>query len=102
MIWRRWFDRFLPGSEAWRSGYVYSDLSLAIDAAADGDGIFLADDLLCAREIASGALVKVLPETLRCAWYCTAVPHEAKIAKAVQAFRDWLHGAASDDSAAGD
>ena len=91
MIWRRWFDRFVPGSEAWRSGYVYSDLSLAIDAAADGDGVFLADDLLCAREIASGALVKVLAETVRCAWYSMAINHERKGLPFVQAFRDWLH-----------
>ncbi len=90
MIWRRWFDHFLPGSEAWRSGYVYTDLSLAIDAATDGDGIFLADDLLCAREISSGALVKILPATLRCAWYCMAVKHERKNLRPVQLFRQWL------------
>jgi LysR family glycine cleavage system transcriptional activator len=101
MIWRRWFDRFVPGSEAWQGGYVYSDLSLAIDAATDGDGVFLADDLLCAREIASGALIKVLPETVRCAWYCTAVHHERKSNLSVQAFRGWLHETAMRDTNSG-
>ena len=58
---------------------------------------FLADDLLCAREIASGALVKALPETVRCAWYCTAINHERKSARSVQVFRDWLHETAMGD-----
>jgi LysR family glycine cleavage system transcriptional activator len=97
MIWRRWFDRFVPGSEAWRSGYVYSDLSLAIDAATDGDGVFLADDLLCARELASGALVKALPDTVRCAWYCTAIHHERKSIPSVEAFQEWLHETVTND-----
>ncbi|MEM7225630.1 MAG: LysR substrate-binding domain-containing protein [Pseudomonadota bacterium] len=97
MIWRRWFARFLPGSEAWRSGYVYSDLALAIDAAADGDGVFLADDRLCAREIASGALVHALSETVRCAWYALAIHHERAGDRPVQAFAEWLRTAVEDD-----
>ncbi|MEM7171500.1 MAG: LysR substrate-binding domain-containing protein [Pseudomonadota bacterium] len=90
MIWRRWFDRFVPESDAWRSGYVYSDLSLAIDAATDGEGVILADDLLCAREMASAGLVRVLPQTVRCAWYCVAIRHPKTAGKAVLAFRQWL------------
>ena len=97
MIWRRWFERFAPGSETWRSGYVYSDLSLAIDAATDGEGVFLADDLLCAQEIASGAFVKALPETLRCAWYCSGTHHERAGIQSVRIFRDWLHQAVAGD-----
>lgn len=88
-----------PGSEAWRSGHVYSDLSLAINAATDGEGVFLADDLLCAHEIASGALVKALPETLRCAWYCAATHHERAGIPSVRTFRDWLHETATKDIA---
>lgn len=98
MIWRRWFDRFVPGSEAWRNGYVYSDLSLAIHAATDGEGVFLADDLLCAHEIASGALVKALSETLRCTWYCTATNNQRAGIRPVRAFREWLHETATSDT----
>ena len=89
-VWRRWFSEFVPGSEAWKNGYVYTDLSLAIDAALDGEGIFLADDILCAHEIDSGSLVKALPETIRCAWYCIAVRSERATDPAVQAFSEWI------------
>jgi len=91
MVWRRWFSEFVPGSEAWNNGYVYTDLSLAIDAALDGEGVFLADDILCAQEIESGALVKALPETVRCAWYCIATHGERVSDPAIQAFSEWIN-----------
>jgi LysR family glycine cleavage system transcriptional activator len=97
MIWRRWFDRFVPGSDAWEKGYVYSDLSLAIDAALDGEGIFLADDILCAQEISSGTLVKALPETLRCVWYCIAVSSERGSDPIIRTFIDWIVKAIAND-----
>ena len=97
MIWRRWFDRFVPGSDAWEKGYVYSDLSLAIDAALDGEGIFLADDILCAQEITSGTLVKALPETLRCVWYCIAVSNERGSDPIIRTFIDWMVKAIAND-----
>jgi LysR family glycine cleavage system transcriptional activator len=94
MIWKRWFDEFVPASDAWEKGYVYSDLSLAIDAAVDGEGIFLADNILCAHEIESGVLIKALPETIRCAWYCIAVRQQRASDPAVRAFVDWIGAAA--------
>lgn len=90
MIWRRWFNEFVPDSDAWKHGYVYTDLSLAIDAAMDGEGIFLADDILCAHEIESGALIKALPETMRCAWYCIGTHSERAADPAIDYFRDWV------------
>ena len=78
MIWRRWINDFVRASEAWKHGYVYRDLSLAIDAALDGEGIFLADDILCAHEMESGTLVKALPETMRCAWYYVATHYRTR------------------------
>jgi LysR family transcriptional regulator, glycine cleavage system transcriptional activator len=90
-IWREWFMQYAPGSDAWRHGRVYSDLSLAVDAAVDGEGVILADDILCAKEIQTGALVKVDGRILRCAWYC-AVFNEATVSfPVVKAFRSWLN-----------
>ena len=90
MIWRRWFNEFVPGSDAWKHGYVYTDLSLAIDAALDAEGIFLADDILCAQEMKSGALVRLLPDTLRCTWYGIAVRDERRADPVADRFVDWV------------
>jgi len=90
MIWRRWFNEFVPGSDAWKHGYVYTDLSLAIDAALDGEGVFLADDILCAHEIRSGSLVKALPETMRCAWYCILRRDAQATDPVIDRFSEWV------------
>ncbi|MDN2661884.1 hypothetical protein OW492_00670 [Psychromonas sp. 14N.309.X.WAT.B.A12] len=58
-VWKQWFIKYLPNSNSWMHGYVYSDLSLALEAALDGEGLFLADDIICKQGIESGALVKV-------------------------------------------
>lgn len=88
--WRRWFSKFIPDSEEWQSGYVYSDLSLAIDSALDGEGMFLADDLLCMHEIANGSLVKPLDAAVRSTWYCIALPKTSTNPQDTQLFTDWL------------
>ena len=90
MIWRRWFNEFVPDSDAWKHGYVYTALSLAIDAALDGEGIFLADDILCAHEIESGSLVKALPETMRCAWYCILRRDAHATDPVIDCFSEWV------------
>ncbi|QLC74683.1 LysR family transcriptional regulator [Pseudomonas sp. LPB0260] len=88
--WRRWFSRYLPSSDEWQSGYVYPDLSLAIDSALDGEGLFLADDLLCKHEIANGTLVKALDSVMRSTWYCLAIPQPDSNPRDRQLFTDWL------------
>lgn len=89
-IWRRWFARYEPDSGAWRNGRVYSDLSLAIDAAVDGEGVILADDILCAREFETAALVKLDPRILRCAWYGAEFRDASTREPAIVAFGTWL------------
>jgi len=89
-IWREWFTRYEPGCEAWRNGRVYSDLSLAIDAAVDGEGVILADDILCARELETGALVRLDDRIVRCTWYCVAFDDAVVSDPAIAAFASWL------------
>lgn len=91
-IWRDWFLKYVPGCDDWRHGRIYSDLSLAIDAAIDGEGVILADDILCAKEIRTGALVKLDDRVLRCAWYCAVYNNATVSTPAVNAFRSWLCG----------
>ncbi len=46
-IWHQWFSAHQPENPNWQKGRVYSDHSLAIDVAVDGEGIILADNILC-------------------------------------------------------
>ena len=89
-IWHQWFSAHEPSSQAWREGRVYSDLSLAIDAAVDGEGVILADDILCQKELETGALVKCDPRQTRCVWYTAVVPRNLSSNSALATFVTWL------------
>lgn len=89
-IWHSWFTKHEPGLTQWQRGRVYSDLSLAIDSAVDGEGIVLADNILCAKEIGSGALVQLDTRQIRCVWYAIATPRKASRKPAVDTFTEWL------------
>lgn len=89
-VWHKWYAAHQPESPGWRKGKVYSDLSLAIDAAVDGEGVILADDILCQREIASGQLVRLDQRKVRCVWYQVAVHKGASKSAASSVFKDWL------------
>lgn len=89
-IWQKWFATHEPGSYRWEQGRVYSDLSLAIDAALDGEGIILADETLCEKEMKSGTLVKLDGRQIRCVWYSIAVPRRPTRKLAADTFTAWL------------
>lgn len=89
-IWQKWFAAHEPRNVQWEQGRVYSDLSLAIDAALDGEGVILADETLCAREVKSGSLVKLDDRQIRCVWYAIAVPRQATRKPAADTFAAWL------------
>lgn len=89
-IWQQWYSTFYPDCMAWQHGRVHSNLSLAIEAAVDGEGVVLADDILCARELKSGALVKLDARETRCIWYSMAVAKDTSPNTAVVSFQNWL------------
>lgn len=89
-IWREWFEKFEPDSTVWEVGQVHSDLSLAIDAAVDGEGIILADYIICKRELETGTLVKIDERTVRCAWYCSMVSLDRRVNPSLRLFQSWL------------
>jgi len=88
--WHKWYAAHEPDSSGWTMGRVYSDLSLAIDAAVDGEGVILADDILCQQEITSGRLVRLEDRSVRCVWYQIAVPRGTSKSTAAAFFRNWL------------
>ena len=63
---------------------------MTIDAAVDGEGVILADDILCAKEFETGALIKLDDRILRCAWYCAAHGEAAFSDPTLGIFLGWL------------
>ncbi|MEO9781276.1 MAG: LysR family transcriptional regulator [Sedimentitalea sp.] len=88
--WHKWYTAHQPESAGWRIGKVYSDLSLAIDGAADGEGVILADDILCQREISSGQLVRLDQREIRCVWYEIALHKGTSKSASASFFKNWL------------
>jgi LysR family glycine cleavage system transcriptional activator len=88
--WHKWYAAHEPESTGWNSGKVYSDLSLAIDAAADGEGVILADNILCEREILSGRLVRMDPRSIRCIWYEIGLDKNTSGSSAASFLKNWL------------
>ncbi|MCW4444169.1 LysR family transcriptional regulator [Vibrio splendidus] len=87
-IWQDWYESHLPNSENWMNGKVYADLSLAIEAAVDGEGVIIADNTLFQREIESKALVSISAESIHCAWY-SSVFRKGGGAE-ISIFQEWL------------
>ncbi len=101
-IWHQWFATHEPKSGAWQEGRIYSNLSLAIDAAVDGEGVILADEVLCQKELESGLLVKCDPRQIRCVWYSVAVPRNTSDTSALATLTAWLLDVASSEVALSD
>ncbi len=93
-IWHQWFSEHEPSSQSWQKGRVYSDLSLAIDAAVDGEGLVLADGVLCAKALQSGALVRFDTRQIECVWYTVALPGSTRGGTAADSFVSWLRSCA--------
>jgi len=94
-VWHQWFIKYASVNDGWEKGNVYSDLLLALDAAIEGEGVFLADNIICEKEVESHELVKIDDRVLRCTWYCAAYNDQQPINPAIPIFRSWLNESAS-------
>ena len=99
--WRRWLA--LAGVEGvdWTRGLVYHDSSLVLDAAAEGQGVAVGDNLLAFEALASGRLVKPFATTCPSGSYYLLKPEKAMEHPAVVAFEAWLVNAFAIQGAAG-
>lgn len=89
-VWQHWFAEHARDSMSWTTGQVLSDLALAIDAAVDGEGIFLADRIICKRELENGLLVPIDDRTTRCTWYSIAIRENTAQSSPALTFKNWL------------
>ncbi|KRA96633.1 hypothetical protein ASD83_16190 [Devosia sp. Root685] len=73
------------------SGPVYSDASLAFDAAISGQGILLAADMMSADAVCDGRLVRPFEKPVQSTYgYYLATARGRRESKKLKLFRDWL------------
>jgi LysR family glycine cleavage system transcriptional activator len=99
--WRRWLREVGVSERDSERGHIFSDGSMMLQAAADGQGVALAREVLVAGDLASGRLVRLFigspPIPTDRAYHLVTSEQTAELPR-VQAFRAWLF----DQVAAGD
>jgi len=95
--WRRWFDRAgVSLKEADTRGVTYSEMSLAIDAAASGQGVALARSALAARDLIAGRLRCVASHREDADFaYWIVRPKDRTRSRKISRFIDWLRAEAA-------
>jgi len=89
-LWRRWFSAAGVADVNVSRGPRILETALALDAAAAGQGIALADEALIADDLANGRLVKLCDVALADgAYFLLSLPN-AQRRRPLAAFRDWL------------
>ena len=88
--WRRWLALADETTVDWSKGTIYRESSLVLDAATDGQGVAVGDNLLAYEELRDGRLVKPFAETCRSGTYFLVRPAAAEPSPALAAFETWL------------
>ena len=97
--WARWLEAAgVTGVDVSR-GPVFSERSMAIDAAIGGQGVALARSALCAWDLLQGRLVRPFAFSLKVSYaYWIVCPKANAELPKIAAFRDWLLSEAADDT----
>ena len=96
--WTKWLDAAGVGGAELSHGPVLNRVSMAIDAAVDGQGITLARTTLAATDLISGRLLRPFTEELRLSkTYWIICPKATASLPKIVTFRDWLVAEAAQD-----
>jgi LysR family transcriptional regulator, glycine cleavage system transcriptional activator len=94
----RWLDMAGVAGAELSHGPVLNRVSMAIDAAVDGQGITLARTTLAATDLISGRLLRPFVEELRLSkTYWIICPKATASLPKIVTFRDWLLAEAARD-----
>lgn len=98
VAWKEWFDAVGLDWEEPRSGPLFAEVNLLLDAAASGAGVALAGRVLTTAGLRSGRLVKVLDATAHSkrAFYAVCLPEKLQ-RREVAVFVEWLAAEARED-----
>ena len=96
--WSRWLDAAGVSETDAAHGPVFSQASMAIDAAVDSQGVALARSALVAHDLLSGRLVRPFPLTLAVSYgYWIVCPKSTADLPKIAKFRNWLLSEAAED-----
>jgi len=96
--WTRWLDAAGVHGVELTHGPVLNRVSMAIDAAVDGQGIVLARTTLAATDLINGRLLRPFAEELRLSkTYWIICPKATTTLPKIITFRDWLVAEAARD-----
>jgi LysR family glycine cleavage system transcriptional activator len=96
--WARWMEAAGVQDAELTHGPVLNRVSMAIDAAVDGQGIVLARTTLAATDLINGRLMRPFAEELRLAkGYWIICPKATTALPKIVTFRDWLLAEAAND-----
>ena len=96
--WTRWLEAAGVDGAELSHGPVLNRVSMAIDAALDGQGITLARTTLAATDLINGRLLRPFAEELRLAkTYWIICPKATTTLPKIVTFRDWLLAEAAND-----
>ncbi len=99
--WREWLAAFEVDPTLSEQGPIFSDTSLAIDAAVAGQGVALARSALAALDLKAGRLVRPVDNAIPAPIaYWIVCPRASADAPNIQALRHWLLAQAEADQAA--
>jgi LysR family glycine cleavage system transcriptional activator len=96
--WNRWLEAAGVHGAELSHGPVLNRVSMAIDAAVDGQGIVLARTTLAATDLINGRLLRPFAEELRLEkTYWIICPRATSTLPKIVTFRDWLLAEAAND-----
>ena len=96
--WTRWLEAAGVDGAELSHGPVLNRVSMAIDAALDGQGITLARTTLAATDLINGRLLRPFAEELRLSkTYWIICPKATTTLPKIVTFRDWLLVEAAND-----
>jgi len=97
--WARWLEAAGVSGIDLSRGPVFSERSMAIDAAIGGQGVALARSALCAWDLLAGRLVRPFTFALKVPYaYWIVCPKVNADLPKIATFRDWLLREAAEDS----
>lgn len=97
--WREWLAAFGIDPTISDQGPIFSDTSLAIDAAVAGQGVALARSALAALDLKAGRLIRPFGESIPAPFaYWIVCPRAAADNPNIQALREWLLSEAENDN----
>ncbi len=97
--WAKWLEAARVRDVDPRRGPVFSQRSMAIDAAIDGQGVTLGRTALCAWDVLTGRLVRPFDFALKVPYaYWIVCPKANADVPKIAAFRGWLLSEAADDA----